>query len=59
MAHNAIKTFEDLEACRFSRELTKTVYSLTRKERLSRDFGLVDQIRRAATSTMTNTRPVK
>ena len=54
MAHNEIRTFEDLEAWRFSRELTKTVYSLTRKEPINRDFGLVDQIRRAATSAMTN-----
>ena len=54
MAHNEIRTFEDLEAWRFSRELTKTVYSLTRQEPINRDFGLVDQIRRAATSAMTN-----
>ena len=54
MAHNQVRRFEDLEAWKFSRELTKTIYSLTRKELIKRDFGLVDQIRRAATSAMTN-----
>ena len=55
MAHKQVRRFEDLEAWRFSRELTKTIYSLTRKEPINRDFALVDQIRRAATSVMTNT----
>ena len=54
MAHNQVRRFEDLEAWKFGRELAQSVYSLTRKDLISRDFGLVDQIRRAATSAMTN-----
>ena len=49
-----IRTFEDLEAWKTGRELTKTIYSLTQKNLFSRDFGLADQIRRAAVSVMTN-----
>ncbi len=49
-----IRTFEDLEAWKTSRELTKTIYSLTQENLFSRDFGLTDQIRRAAVSIMTN-----
>ncbi len=54
MAHNQVRRFEDLEAWKFGRELTQSVYPLTRKERFSKDFGLSDQIRRGATSVMTN-----
>jgi len=49
-----IKRFEDLEAWKVGRELTKNIYSLTRNELFSHDYGLLDQIRRAATSVMTN-----
>ena len=49
-----IKHFEDLEAWKFSRRLTNEVYSLTRMERFCRDFSLVDQIKRASISVMTN-----
>ena len=55
MAHNQVRRFEDLEAWKFGRELAQSVYSLTRKERFSKDFGLSDQIRRASVSVMTNT----
>ncbi len=34
--------------------MCKTVYSLTVTEKFSRDFGLVDQARRAAVSVMAN-----
>jgi len=50
-----IRRFEDLEAWKFGRKLTKAVYSLTLNENFSRDFGLVDQIRRASVSVMNNT----
>ncbi len=49
-----IRTFEDLEAWKTGRELTKTIYTLTQRNLFSRDFGLTDQIRRAAVSVMTN-----
>jgi len=50
----APQTFEDLEAWQAARELTNEAYRLCRREPLSRDFGLCDQIRRAAVSVMNN-----
>lgn len=49
-----IKNFEELKAWQKSRELAGSVYELTRRERFSRDFGLRDQIQRAASSVMHN-----
>jgi len=46
--------FEDLDAWQVSRRLTNEIYSLTRLPPVSRDFGFVDQIRRAAVSVMNN-----
>ena len=44
--------FEDLEAWKEARELVRRVYSI--RGGLDKDFGLRDQIRRAAVSTMAN-----
>lgn len=49
-----ITRFEDIEGWQRARELTKNVYQLTSKGEWSRDFGLRDQIRRAAVSAMSN-----
>jgi four helix bundle protein len=49
-----IRRFEDLIAWQKARELTKNIYLLTATERFSRDFGLRDQIQRAAVSIMSN-----
>jgi four helix bundle protein len=49
-----ITRFEDIHAWQAARELSKVVYRLTRNEKFSRDFGLVDQARRAAVSIMAN-----
>ena len=49
-----IRRFEQLIAWQKARELTKYVYLLTATERFSRDFGLRDQIQRAAVSIMSN-----
>jgi four helix bundle protein len=49
-----ITNFEDLDVWKRSRELVNEIYSLTKKQRFSKDFGLVDQIRRAAVSVMSN-----
>jgi four helix bundle protein len=49
-----IANFEDLNVWKRSRELVNEIYSLTKKQRFSKDFGLVDQIRRAAISVMSN-----
>ena len=54
MGLNKVRNFEDLEAWKVGRKLTKAIYPLTRKEFFSRDFGLADQIRRASVSVMTN-----
>jgi four helix bundle protein len=49
-----ITRFEEIEAWKTGRELTKLIYSLTEKGTFSHDFGLRDQIRRAAVSVMSN-----
>jgi four helix bundle protein len=49
-----IRSFEQLIAWQKARELTKNIYLLTSMERFSRDFGLRDQIQRAAVSIMSN-----
>jgi four helix bundle protein len=51
---SSVKSFEDLFVWQKSRELVKLVYAYTRKSSFSRDYGLVDQIRRAAVSIMSN-----
>lgn len=48
------KTFEELPVWQRARELVISVYGLTRNEAFSRDFSLVDQIRRASASVMSN-----
>jgi four helix bundle protein len=50
----SIKNFEELIAWQKARELTGSVYELTRHDKFSRDFGLRDQIQRAASSVMHN-----
>ena len=50
----AIQRFEDIEAWQLARRLTKKVYSLTNKKPFSLDYGLRDQMRRAAGSAMHN-----
>ena len=49
-----MRRFEDSDAWQTARELVKKVYALTLKDRFRKDFGLVDQIRRAAVSIMSN-----
>ncbi|KAF0106468.1 MAG: hypothetical protein FD146_2559 [Anaerolineaceae bacterium] len=49
-----ITRFEEIEAWQTARELTKQIYSLTERGAFGRDFGLKDQIRRAAVSVMSN-----
>ncbi len=46
--------FEDLLVWQRARELTGIVCGLTRNREFSRDFGLRNQIRRAAISVMSN-----
>ena len=49
-----IRRFEELEAWQTARALTKLVYGLASVGAFSRDYGLRDQIQRAAVSVMSN-----
>jgi four helix bundle protein len=49
-----IDRFEEIEAWKAARELTREIYALTRQEAFSKDFGLRDQIQRASVSVMAN-----
>jgi four helix bundle protein len=51
---SGVKSFEDLFVWQKSRELVKLIYNYARKPAFSRDYGLVEQIRRAAVSVMSN-----
>ena len=46
--------FEDLESWQKARQLTREVYTLTRKNEIARDFGLSGQIQRSVVSIMSN-----
>jgi four helix bundle protein len=46
--------FEELEVWQRARELTRLVYDLSDQGAFARDFGLRDQMRRAAVSIMSN-----
>lgn len=50
-----IRRFEDIVAWQKARELVKVIYQMTNElEKFRKDFGLKDQIRRAAVSSMSN-----
>jgi len=49
-----VKNFEDLEIWKAARGLTREVYDLSKEPKFSKDFGLRDQMRRAAVSIMSN-----
>jgi len=49
-----VKRFEDLDVWQTARQLANHIYDCTAAEPFSRDFGLRDQIQRAATSVMSN-----
>ena len=48
------KRFEDLEVWQKAKELTNLTYRLSSSGSFARDFGLRDQMRRAAVSVMSN-----
>jgi four helix bundle protein len=50
----AFTRFEEIEAWRTAREMTKVVYMLSQNGPLAKDFGLRDQMRRACVSVMSN-----
>jgi four helix bundle protein len=49
-----IENFEDLEVWQISMDLCTEVYRITNSQLFSKDFGLKDQIRRAAVSVPSN-----
>jgi four helix bundle protein len=50
----SFKSFEDFEAWRGARQISRSVYQMTNEGAFARDFGLRDQTRRAAVSVMAN-----
>ena len=49
-----IARFEEIEAWQAARELTQGIYQATAQASFSRDYGLRDQVQRAAVSIMAN-----
>jgi four helix bundle protein len=49
-----IRRFEDLEAWKIAREITKDVYRISKNDLFLRDYGLRDQVCRASVSIMSN-----
>ena len=49
-----IKQFEDIEAWKKGRALAKGIYTVTAEGAFAKDYGLKDQIRRAAVSVISN-----
>jgi len=54
MKGKAAQSFEELHIYQQARELTNRVYTLRREQAFSQDRGLVDQVRRAAVSIVSN-----
>lgn len=51
---STITRFEEIEAWKTARELTRMVYAFTEQGKFSKDFGLKNQIQRASVSVMSN-----
>lgn len=51
---SGITRFEDIDAWKAARELTSQIYAVTCEGTFAKDYGLKDQIQRAATSIMAN-----
>lgn len=49
-----IRRFEDLQAWQKARELVRAIYETCARGSLTKDFGLKDQLCRAAVSSMSN-----
>ena len=49
-----IEKFEDIEAWKSAREVNRLIYEISRSEKFERDFALVNQIRRASISILSN-----
>jgi four helix bundle protein len=51
---STITRFEDIEAWKTARELTRMIYAFTEQGQFAKDFGLKNQIQRAFVSVMSN-----
>ncbi len=51
---SSIKRFEDLEAWKIARELTRDIYRLSQNDKFAKEFGLRNQICRSSVSVMSN-----
>ncbi len=49
-----VRRFEELRAWQAARALVKEVYAVARRDAFAKDWGLRDQIQRAAVSVMSN-----
>jgi four helix bundle protein len=49
-----IEKFEEIEAWKLARQATRRIYEISSEAPFSRDFALVNQIRRASISVMSN-----
>ena len=50
----SVQKFEELEVWQEARQLVKAIYCTTQEGNFAKDFGLRDQIQRAAVSVMSN-----
>ena len=48
------RTFEELQIYQKARELANGVYAATKEQPFAKDYGMVDQIRRASVSVLSN-----
>ena len=51
---STITRFEEIEAWKTAREMTRMIYALTEQGQFAKDFGLKNQIQRASVSVMSN-----
>ncbi|CAN5359711.1 four helix bundle protein [soil metagenome] len=49
-----IEKFEDIEAWKMAREITRMIYQISSSGNFSKDFALVNQIRRTSVSILSN-----
>ncbi|MBI4698505.1 MAG: four helix bundle protein [Nitrospirae bacterium] len=49
-----IENFEDLNVWQRTRDLVKLIYEITKEKSFSKDYSLIDQIRRSSVSVMSN-----
>lgn len=49
-----IERFEDIEAWKLARQLTRAIYECSKTGNFAKDFGLKNQMRRASVSAMSN-----